>query len=276
MTGLDDYLTLAINPIIAAPLQFLYLKAGKRYDVGAVFVIATGAFLGSFVLTEGHKQEVSVLSVLALLLPLSLVTMVVRIVALAAFTPMIFTLLALAQMWAVQPLITYGLEQRQEFSVYVGQLAPGWLLFLGSLPVSIFVMLVILRLKLPSRLRALSDSPLEYRLLMGSSLPFAIGLEVGAFLTYLSAGFAFRMAHANLSPDNFNNESLWMLLSVAALPRFSWWLVVIGPLATTGLRYAVASVFTSTSTAIMAYVLLSVILAFTALYEVKTQSVQRA
>ena len=275
MTGF--YAALAIGPILGAPIQLLYLKSGKRYDIGAVFFIATGAFLGALWGGGGQQQLDSVKAILSLLVPFSLSLVCLRVIALTFFEPMIFTLISLAQMWSVQPLISYALAKNGQFSVYVGQLFPSPIVvaILGGV-FNIALAAMLLRLRIPPRLRAVSDSPVEYSILMGSRFRLAVLIEVISLAVYLVTGFAFRVVHGDLSPDAFNGEGLWMLLSIAALPRFDWKLTIIGPLVVVVLRYLVASTCSPDISAIAAYILLALVLAASALYEVRNHRVQRA
>jgi hypothetical protein len=270
------YAALAVAPLIGAPIQLIYLKAGKRYDVGSVFFVATGAFVGALFGAVDEQQAALVESVLTILIPISIIAVILRIIALSFLEPMVFTLVSLAQMWAIQPVVTYALERRSGFSVYVGQLSASSLVVMGGIAVNLAIVYMFVRLRLPSRLHAASDSPFEYSVLMGSRLRLAILLELGAVFLYFSAGIAFRLVHSNLSPDDFGGEGLWMLLSVAALPRFDWRLTVAGPLVAVVLRYLVATYLSASAAAIVIYILLSVVLAMTAIYEVQKNRVKRA
>ena len=277
MIDIDSYSVLGIAPILSAPAQLLYLKAGRRYDVGAILYLATGAFLAATWGNIGEVDNVKILSVLELLLPIAALSFALRITALSLWGPMQFTLISLAQMWAVVPLVTYGLQRQQEFSgIYLGQIASSPLVLTFATIIAAIAAYLLARMRLPTRLRAASDNPLEYDLLIGSRLLLALKVEGTAVLLYLTAGAAFRIVHSNLSAPAFGTESLWMLLSVAALPRFRWYYVIFGPIAAVLLRYFVASVASPEVSTIFAYVFLAMILALTALGEVKFHRVKRA
>ena len=277
MIELDSYAVLGIAPVLSAPAQLLYLKAGRRYDIGAVLFVALGAFGSAAFGPLSSSEYPKAVSVLWLLGPACLAALALRLFALSRREPMAFTLISLAQMWATVPLITYGLQRRQEFSgIYMGQLLPATKVLGCAILLSLFVTVIMAGARLPLRLRAASDSPEEYDILLGSRTLLALKVDLPVACLYIATGVAFRLAHSNLSPANFGTESLWMLLSVAALPMFHWSLVLVGPLMCVLLRYCMATLLSPEVAVIYGYLLLVVILSIISVLEIKVTRVKRA
>jgi len=114
---------------------------------------------------------------------------------------------------------------------------------------------------LPHRLTAITESPVEYRLLCGSPVSLALKLETLAFLTYVSAGILLGLLLNNVSKDNFGDESIWCVLAAAPAARSSGALIFAGPFLAILARILIKSIVPVRFATLAVYAALAILLA---------------
>lgn len=261
MRALGTYAILLLVPLTCAPIQVLYLKYGRRFDLGAVTYIAYGAFAAASWFPSADHQ---IIINMAWSMGFAAVTVfAIRGVALAFGRPAEFTLISFGQLWATPALIDYKLQSLTSASGLQLEDAPDRLLYVLSAAcvVAALVSILIRQYHLDSRLVALTEAPVQYRLLFGSRYWLAFRLEFLAFITYFVAGILLCLITNNLSADSFGDESLWCVLAAAPSIPFSGILIILGPFGTMILRFVVKSVVPSWLASPVVYIFLALLLA---------------
>ena len=269
MAVLDSYAILFIVPVICVPVQFLYLKAGQRYDLGVGTYVSAGAFFAAcWSLSATHHIALELTAVLFYTL---LVAFAIRVFAMAYGRPSDFTLISFGQLWATPALIDYELHKLTNSSglqLESVHIRPAHVA-IGGACVAAGMGYIISRSSLPDRLVALTEAPVQYRLVLGSPMRLALKLEVLALIVYFSAGVIFSLTLNDLSADTFGTETIWCVLAAAPLGRSmlersrGFW-VILGPIAATLLRYLVKSFVPATLATMVGYVTLAIVLVFVA------------
>jgi hypothetical protein len=260
LAALDSYSVLLLVPMTCVPVQLLYLKAGQRYDLGPGTYVSTGAFLAATAsLSADHS---SAMRMLAVLLATLVGAFALRLFALAFGRPSDFTLISFGQLWATPALIDYELQHLTKGSGVSIQPIPYHPSFvaLAACGFAAVVGYAISKTSLPDRLVALTEAPVQYRLLLGSPLSLAIKLEVLALGIYLAAGILLRLTVNDLSASTFGAEGIWCVLAAAPTPRSSGFWVLLGPLAATSLRFLIKSIVPAQFATMAVYGALAVVL----------------
>jgi hypothetical protein len=260
LAALDSYSVLLLVPVTSVPVQLLYLKAGQRYDLGVGTYVSTGAFLAaSSSLSADHA---SAMQVLAVLLATLAGAFGLRLFALAFGRPSDFTLISFGQLWATPALIDYELQHLTRGSGVSLQPIPchPFAVALASCGFAAFVGYAISKTSLPDRLVALTEAPVQYRLLLGRPLSLALKLELLALGIYLAAGIILRLTMNDLSASTFGSESVWCVLAAAPAPRSSGFWVLLGPLVATLLRFLINSIVPAQFATMAVYAALALVL----------------
>lgn len=242
---LDSYALLLLVPMMCVPVQRLFLKSGQRYDLGAVTYIAGGTFIAAA--ASVHVNRGIAHSVLVAILATILGVFAIRVLALAVGRPADFTLISFGQLWATPALIDYELQKLTQSSglpLEPVHLHPAVVAFVVS-GLAAVLGFAIARSSLPHRLTALTESPVQYRLLCGSPLGLALRLEALALFTYLLAGTLLGLLLNDLSADSFGNESIWCVLAAAPAARSSGALVLAAPFSAILARFLIKSLVPS-------------------------------
>ena len=257
----DSYALLLLVPLLCVPVQLLFLKSGQRYDLGAVTYIAGGTFIA--VAVSAPINRTIAVSVLTLLFAAILGAFTLRVFALAFGRPADFTLISFGQLWATPALIDYELQILTKSSglpMEPLRIHPSVVALAVSAVVAVLGY-VIAKSSLPHRLTAITESPVEYRLLCGSPVSLALKLETLAFLTYVSAGILLGLLLNNVSKDNFGDESIWCVLAAAPAARSSGALIFAGPFLAILARILIKSIVPVRFATLAVYAALAILLA---------------
>jgi len=163
-------------------------------------------------------------------------------------------------------LIDYEIQTNTQSSgliVNSGHLSPGFVA-LGACLFATIAGQLIAKSKLPNRLIAMTESPVQYRLLLGSRTVLALQIELLAFLTYFLAGVALFTAVSDLSADEFGTESIWCVLAAAPMARTSGFAVLAGPILATVIRVLIGSFVPARLAQLFVYLALALLLTFVA------------
>ena len=273
---LESYAALVVVPLLCAPVQLLWLKSGRRYDVGMAMTVATMTFLVAAAMRAAPADHIKLVHIAGVLLAISIPLVLLRVLAAAYGTPMQFTLLSLAQMWATMPLVHLALKQQQaEEGIAVTQAVDGRLVFAAALIASWLLAWRLSAAKLPERLLAFTESPSEYGASMGSPLILVAKIELLTLACCAAAGTAMRLVHGDLSAELFTDLGLWMVLSVAPLPGFRWLWAGLGPLVVVLVRLLVKTYLPASTSSLFAYLALAVVLLSSAAVEMGHLRVRR-
>jgi hypothetical protein len=261
----------------AAP-QFLYLKSGKRYDIGSVFFIVVGSLLAGLIANDDPQSKFVITKTLVFLLPLASILFLLRVYALSSQSPMLFTLISIAQMWATIPVLSYCLNKygTNPSSISVSQVAGIPAVFVISLILCFGSFFTYERMHLFVLLAAATEEPNLYKIYFGSRTAIAIKCELLSLPIYLFAGALFRMVHNNIAADDFGSEALWIIMSVAPMPFSHRRWVAIGPVLIVIIRYILHSYIGENYTLMLGYLCFCIILLATFIFERQTLRIKRA
>ncbi len=272
MRVLVEYAALALAPLACAPIQYLYMKSGDRYDLGAPFGIATGFLIsGSLLGTRGSVPWPQLATTLLVALA---GLFAVRVIVLAYGGAVHFTVISLAQMWAIVPVLQYLLGREGLYGgAYLGTPSMIPLSILLALAANLLCAIVLQLWRLDTRLRALTENAEVYSILMGSRLGAAFKIEVVSVACYLACGVLLGFSRNNLSAADFGREGLWIVLGAALIPQFRagvtgatrkylWF--ILAPLGCVVFRGMIRATLHAGAAEGAAYVLLAAALGFTA------------
>ncbi len=218
MLAFQEFMLLAVGPLAAGPVQALYMKAGGRYDLGVSFSLAAGFILGIY-LFPGERRETLGYQVPIAVVCLVAATTVFRVYIIARFSAMRFTIVSLAQMWAVVALLQYLLlSLGQPSGLYIGSVTDAWVPIVSASLISICSLYVIGRWCLWTKLRALTENREMFENLVESPLLISLKLEGLAIGVYILCGLLLRLARENLAAADFGREAIWIILAGALTP----------------------------------------------------------
>ncbi len=260
----------------AAP-QFLYLKAGKRYDIGSIYFIVIGALLAGLFANNDPQSKIVIKETLAFLLPLACILFFLRVYALASQSPMLFTLISIAQMWATIPILSYCLNKygTSPSSISVSQVAGISTTFVIAMLLCYGSFILYERTQLFVLLAAATEEPSLYKIYFGSRTALAIKCEVISVTIYLCAGALFRMVHNNIAADDFGSEALWIIMSIAPIPFSHRQWIALGPAIIVIVRYILHSYFGENYTLLLGYLCFIIILLITLIIERHSLRIKR-
>jgi len=260
LPALDSYAVLLLVPMTCVPIQLLYLKAGQRYDLGAVTYVSAGTFFAAS--SDFSLNHFALLRIATVLLATLLGAFVLRWLALTFGRPADFTLISFGQLWATPALIDYQLQRLTRASGIPLHPIPIHPTIVALVACALAALLGYLagKTSLPDRLVALTQAPTQYRLLFGSRARLALLLEALAFSLFFLAGVLLRLTVQDLSASTFGSESIWCVLAAAPSPRASGPWVLIGPFAATFLRFAIKSLVPAQFAAAVVYAVLALVL----------------
>ena len=260
LSTLDGYAVLSIVPFMCVPVQLLFLKYGERYDLGAGMYVAAGAFVSASWSLPADRAIV--LPIAGVLLLAIVAAFMIRVFALAFGRSADFTLISFGQLWATPALIDYELQRLTKgsgISLHPLGLSPVAVAFAASVFAALLGY-VVQRTSLPDRLVALTEAPVQYRLLLGSPIRLALRLESLAFGVYCLAGILLGATINDLSSSTFGAESIWCVLASAPVARSSGFWIFVGPLAATCVRFLIKSIFPAQFSAMVVYATLALVL----------------
>jgi hypothetical protein len=285
MNGLGEYLLLAVVPMAAIAVQTLYMKAGSRYDLGAGWYVAMGFVIATRIPPRADASLIGN-DIIAWSIAVGSLLFVVRIWVVAKGTPMQFTILGLAQMWSTVPLLSFIIIDSGSYSgLSVGRYLEPWQALALSTCIAAVGRFSISRRFLSSRLRAMTDAPDYFSVLIGSRYRLAIELEALACGSYLAAGFAMRLAFENLAPADFGTELLWIIICAATAPQAALrrgssarvlWAFFVAPVVLALARLGVRSTLSPYLAQAATYGLLAAVIGLSVMWERKGESFVRS